>query len=148
MKQREISAANPKYFVDTNILIYAHDREAGLKHERARQLIEHLWTTGQGVLSTQVLQELCVNLRRRVAHPQTGAEIAKLIEDYLSWEIVINTPQSIVAALGIEARYRVSYWDALILHAAESCGAAILYSEDLSHGQRYGAVEVVDPLRD
>jgi predicted nucleic acid-binding protein len=146
MKQKAMSAANPKYFVDTNILIYAHDREAGLKHERARQLVEHLWTTGQGALSTQVLQELCVNLRRRVAHPLASDEIAKLIEDYLSWEIVINTPQAIVAALGIEERYKVSYWDALILHAAESCGAAILYSEDLAHGQRYGAVEVVNPL--
>ena len=138
---------SPRYFVDTNILIYAHDREAGAKHERARKLVEHLWTTGQGALSTQVLQELCVNLRRRVARPLPSDQIAKLIEDYLSWEIVINTPQSIVAALGIESQYKVSFWDALILHAAESCGAAILYSEDLSHGQRYGAVEVVDPLR-
>jgi predicted nucleic acid-binding protein len=66
---------------------------------------------------------------------------------YLSWEIVIDTPQAVVAALGIEARYTVSYWDALILHAAESCGAAVLYSEDLSQGQRYGGVEVVDLLR-
>ena len=71
----------------------------------------------------------------------------KLIEDYLSWEIVINTPQAILAALGIEARrYKVSYWDALILHAAlELRAVAIL--EDLSHGQRHGAVEVVNPLR-
>ena len=53
-----------KYFVDTNILIYAHDRSTGTKHERARQLVQSLWTSGQGVLSTQVLQELCVNLRR------------------------------------------------------------------------------------
>lgn len=142
-----MSAASSKYFVDTNILIYAHDRTAGSKHERARQLIEHLWTTGQGALSTQVLQELCVNLRRRVAHPLASDKIAKLIEDYLSWEIVINTPQAIVAALSIEGRYKISYWDALILQAAESCGAAILYSEDLSDGQRYGAVEVVNPLR-
>ena len=88
-----------------------------------------------------------MNLRRRVAHPLPSAEITKLIEDYLSWEIVINSPQSIIAALGIEARYKVSYWDALILHAAESCGAAVLYSEDLSHGKRYGGVEVVDPVR-
>jgi len=142
-----MSPSNPKYFVDTNILIYAHDRAAGPKHERARQLIEHLWTTGQGALSTQVLQELCVNLRRRVKHPLPSEEIKKLIEDYLSWEIVVNTPQAILAALGIEARYKVSYWDALILHAAESCGAAVLYSEDLASGQRYGPVEVVNPLR-
>jgi predicted nucleic acid-binding protein len=143
-----MTPVSPKYFVDTNILIYAHDRAAGPKHERARQLIERLWTTGQGALSTQVLQELCVNLRRRVAHPLPSNEIAKLVEDYLSWEIVINTPQSILAALEIEARYKVSYWDALILHAAESCGAAFLYSEDLSSGQHYGAVQVVNPLRD
>jgi predicted nucleic acid-binding protein len=127
--------------------MYAHDRDAGVKHERARQLIEHLWTTQQGALSTQVLQELCVNLRRRVAHPLPSDDIAKLIEDYLSWEIVINTPQAIIAALAIETRYKISYWDALILHAADSCGAAVLYSEDLSHGQRYGAVEVLNPLR-
>jgi len=146
MRTKRMTPESPEYFVDTNILIYAHDREAGPKHERARRLIEHLWTTGQGVLSTQVLQELCVNLRRRVAHPLPSDEIAKLIEDYLSWEIVINTPQAIAAALGIEKRYKVSYWDALILHAAESCGAAVLYSEDLSHGRRYGAVEVVDPV--
>jgi predicted nucleic acid-binding protein len=82
-----------------------------------------------------------------VAHPLPSDEIARLIEDYLSWEIVVNTPQAIVAALAIEARYKISYWDALILHAAESCGAAVVYSEDMSHGQRYGAVEVVNPLR-
>ena len=51
-------------FVDTNILVYAHDRSAGLKHKRARQLIEDLWDSGLGVLSTQVLQELCINVRR------------------------------------------------------------------------------------
>jgi len=53
-----------------------------------------------------------VNLRRRVEHPLPRGEIAKLIEDYLSWEIVINSPQSIIAALGIETLYKASYWDA------------------------------------
>ncbi len=136
-----------KFFVDTNILIYAHDRDGGRKHERARELVEHLWSTGQGVLSTQVLHELCVNLRRRVARPLPGDEIRKLIEDYLSWEVVVNTPQSTLAALEIEERFKVSYWDALILQAAESCGAKVLYSEDLGSGQRYGTVEVTNPLR-
>ncbi len=136
-----------KYFVDTNILIYAHDRDAGLKHERAQQLLDRLWSTGQGVLSTQVLQELCVNLRRRVRQPLSVEEIRKLIEDYLSWEVVVSTPQSILAALEVEQRYKLSYWDALILQAAESCGAGVLYSEDLNAGQRYGAVEVVNPLQ-
>jgi predicted nucleic acid-binding protein len=135
-----------KFFVDTNILIYAHDRSAGGKHKRARRLTEHLWATGQGVLSTQVLQELCVNLRRKVSPPVPVDEIRRLIQDYLSWEIVVNDPESVIQALEIEARYKTSFWDALILQAAEQSGAAILYSEDLATKQRYGAVHVVNPL--
>jgi predicted nucleic acid-binding protein len=135
-----------KYFVDTNILIYAHDRSTGIKHERARQVIEALWTSGQGVLSTQVLQELCVNLRRKVARPLAVDEIRRLIHDYQSWEIVVNTPEAVIQALEIEVRYKTSFWDALILQAAEQSGAAILYSEDLAAKQRYGTVGVVNPL--
>jgi len=136
-----------KYFVDTNILIYAHDSSAGVKRERARELLEHLWTTGQGVLSTQVLQELCVNLRRKATPPVPVDEIRRLIQDYLSWEIVFNSPESAIQALEIEARYKISHWDALVLQAAESAGAATLYSEDLAAGQKYGGVRVVNPLR-
>jgi predicted nucleic acid-binding protein len=140
-----------KYFVDTNILIYAHDRSnsqsrAASKHELARQLLESLWLSGRGVLSTQVLQELCVNLRRKVARPLASGEIRGLIEDYMSWEIVTTTPQSVIQALEIESRYKTSFWDALILQAAEQAGAGILYSEDLAPGQSYGPVRVVNPL--
>ena len=135
-----------KYFVDTNILIYAHDRSTGIKHDRARQIIEHLWTSGQGVLSTQVLQEFCINLRRKVARPLPVGEIRQLLQDYLSWEIVVNAPEAVIHALEIEVKYKTSFWDALILQAAEQSGAAILYSEDLATGQNYGSVEVVNPL--
>jgi predicted nucleic acid-binding protein len=136
-----------KYFVDTNILIYAHDRSAGLKHVRARQLVERLWATGQGVLSTQVLQELCINLRRKVTPPLPADETRRLIQDYSSWEIFVNNPESVVHALEIEVRYKISFWDALVLEAAEQSGARVLYSEDLSAGQKYGQIQVVDPLR-
>ena len=135
-----------KYFVDTNILVYAHDRSAGLKHERARQLVERLWTTGQGVLSTQVLQELCINLRRKVTPPLSVDAIRALIQDYLSWEIVVNASGSVLDALDIEVRYETSFWDALVLQAAEASGAAILYSEDLADRQRYGPVQVINPF--
>ncbi len=137
-----------KFFVDTNILIYAHDTSAGVKHQRARALLEHLWISGTGVLSTQVLQELCINLRRKVAHPLSFDEVRLLIQDYLAWEIVTNTPDSVLQALDIERRYKTSFWDALILQAAESSGAAVLYSEDMARGERYGAVRVVNPLID
>jgi predicted nucleic acid-binding protein len=135
-----------KFFIDTNILVYAHDRSAGAKHMRARDLLTKLWSTGEGVVSTQVLQELCVSLRRKVAHPLLADEVRRLIEDYLNWEVVVNSPQSIVQALEIELRYKVSFWDALILQAAENCGAAVIYSEELSAGQKYGTVRVVNPL--
>ena len=135
-----------KYFVDTNILIYAHDRTTGIKHERARLLIEGLWASGQGVLSTQVLQELCVNLRRKVARPLSVDQIRQLVSDYMSWEVVVNSPEAVIHALEIEVRYKTSFWDALIIQAAEQSGAAILYSEDLAAKQSYGAVRVVNPL--
>ena len=136
-----------KYFVDTNILIYAHDRAAGLRHECARQLIERLWISGQGVLSTQVLQELCINLRRKIARPLPVEEVRQLIHDYLSWEIVVNSPASVLQALEIEVRYKTSFWDALVLQAAESSGATVLYSEDLAAGQRYGPIHVINPFK-
>jgi len=135
-----------KVFVDTNILLYAHDQSAGVKHERARALIEKLWDSGGGVLSTQVLQELCVNLRRKTAHPLSVEHTRALLQDYLSWEIVINTAESILEALVIEQRYIISFWDALIIQAAGSAGASIVYSEDLADGQKYGSLRVINPL--
>jgi predicted nucleic acid-binding protein len=135
-----------KAFVDTNILIYAHDSSSGVKHARALALIERLWTSGGGVLSTQVLQELCVNLRKKVARPFSNDETQQLIEDYLSWEVAVNTPNSILEAMAIETRHKISFWDALILQAAISSGAAILYSQDFSDGQAYGQIRVVNPL--
>jgi predicted nucleic acid-binding protein len=135
-----------KYFVDTSILVYAYDRAAGLKHERARQLVERLWASGQGVLSTQVLQELCINLRRKVTPPLPLHVIRGLVQDYLSWETVVNTPASVLEALEIEVRYQTYFWDALILQAAETSGAAVLYTEDLNAGQRYGPIQVINPL--
>jgi predicted nucleic acid-binding protein len=133
-------------FVDTNILVYAHDRGAGKKHDRARALVERLWLERSGAISTQVLQELYVNVRRRAAAPISPEEAQRLIADYLAWEVVINDGASISRAIDLESRYDISFWDALIVQAAEQTGASILYSEDLSHGQAYGSVEVVDPL--
>jgi predicted nucleic acid-binding protein len=136
-----------KCFVDTDILVYAHDITHGTKHERARQLVSSLWESGDGVLSTQVLQELCVTVRRKVARPLSPEDTRKLIEDYLRWPAVVNTAESLLEALDLETRYQISFWDALIVQAATSCGAEILYSEDLAEGQNYGEVRVVNPLQ-
>jgi len=135
-----------KCFVDTNILVYAHDFKQGPKHGRARALLEKLWDSGEGVISTQVLQELCVTLRR-AAQPLSISGIRQMVLDYSSWQVVVNTPESVLQALDIETRYQISFWDALIVQAATISGAAVLYSEDLADGQAYGSVKVVNPLK-
>lgn len=135
-----------KQFVDTNILMYAHDVSAGAKHQRAKALVEELWRTRLGVVSTQVLQELCVNLRRKAGRPLELKATRDLIADYLSWQVMVNTGGSILEALELEDRYQISFWDALVVQAAQASGADVLYSEDLSDGQTYGAVRVVNPL--
>jgi predicted nucleic acid-binding protein len=136
-----------KCFVDTNILVYAHDITQGTKHERARELVNSLWESGDGVLSTQVLQELCVTVRRKAARPLSPENTRKLMEDYVKWSVVVNTAESVLEALDLEKRYQISFWDALIVQAAASCGAEILYSEDLAEGQKYSEVRVVNPLQ-
>jgi predicted nucleic acid-binding protein len=135
-----------KFFVDTNILVYAHDRSAGRKHKLARELVEMLWQSGEGVLSTQVLQELCLSIRRRATTPLSVEETRHLLQDYLAWEVVVNTPEAAMHALDLESRYKISFWDALIIHAAETAGATTLYSEDLADRQKYGSVRVVNPF--
>ena len=136
-----------KYFVDTNILMYAHDTSVGEKHERARALLEKLWRDRTGVVSTQVLQELSVNLRRKAGRPLDVKATREIVADYLAWQVVVNNGESILEALDLEARYQISFWDALVIQAAHSSGAEVLYSEDLSDGQTYGAVRVINPLR-
>jgi len=133
-------------FVDTNILMYAHDTAAGVKHERARALVEELWRKRSGVVSTQVLQEFCVNLRRKSGHPLDTKRVREVITDYLSWRVVVNDEESILQALDLEERYQISFWDALVIYAATVSGAETLYSENFSNGQMYDSVKVVNPL--
>jgi predicted nucleic acid-binding protein len=112
----------------------------GSKHD-----IVHLYTFFPDQYLDTLL-DLEANLRRKIARPLPVEEIRQIIQDYLSWEIVVNTPNSTLHALEIEVRYQISFWDALILHAAESASAPVVYSEDLGAGQKYGPVRIVNPL--
>jgi predicted nucleic acid-binding protein len=98
-------------------------------------------------VSTQVLQELAINLRRKARRPLDGKATREIVADYLAWEVVVNGGDSILEALDIETRFHVSFWDALVIQAAQAAGAAILYSEDLSDGQAYGSMRVINPFR-
>lgn len=135
-----------KAFVDTNILIYAHDRADSAKNQRAVALIKELWTERNGVLSTQVLQEFAANLQRRLTLSLSRAEIRRRIVCFLDWEIIVNGSNAVLRGLEVQERFQLSFWDAMIVQAAESAGCEALYSEDLSHGQKYGGVLVVNPF--
>ncbi len=133
-------------FIDTNILVYAHDSGAGTRNRVAKALVERMWQEHSGVLSTQVIQEFYVNVRRKACNPIELDEARRLVDDYLQWEIVVNDGSTILGALDIEKRFKVSFWDALILQAANTAKVTTIYSEDLSHGQSYYGARVVNPF--
>ena len=137
-----------KCFVDSDILVYAHDRSAGVKHLRAQMLLEQLWTSGWGVLSTQVLEELSIQLCHNVDNTLPVEEVCLMVRDYSTWNVVTTTPALVLEALEVERRQEVPFWDALILETAKRAGASILYSEHLARMQRYGAIQIVNPLAD
>jgi predicted nucleic acid-binding protein len=109
--------------------------------------VEELWRDRTGVVSTQVLQELAVNLRKKAKKPLDAKATRDIVTDYLVWQVIVNSGESILEALDLEARYQISFWDALVVQAAQMSGAEVLYSEDLSDGQAYGPVRVVNPFR-
>lgn len=136
---------NAAKFLDTNILLYAYDREAPVKREVALRLVEQGWeSVGSLAVSVQVLQEVYVNLERRGA---PRAEAGQIIRDLALWPVVDNSRNLLLAALDEQARWQLSLWDALILAAARASGATELVSEDFAHGQDYGGVRVVNPFR-
>jgi predicted nucleic acid-binding protein len=139
---------NGKCFVDTNVLVYAHDHTSGMKYDKARLLTRQLWTLDNAVISTQVLQELYSALRRRSAYPLSQSEAEEILRDYFEWEVIVNTRSSILRAIEFEIRYKISFWDGLILQAAEAARAEVVYTEDLSHGQLYAGIKVINPFRD
>jgi len=135
---------NARAFVDTNVLVYANAAPGDAKSDAARALLAELWTARRGVVSTQVLQELAWVLRRKGR--LDGAAVRGAVTPYLAWHVIVNDGAATLRALDVEARFGVSFWDALIIQAAQAAGAEVLYSEDLADGQLYGSVRVSNPF--
>ena len=138
--------ADAKVFLDANILVYAHDISAGTKHDVARDMMAGLWKRGGGVLSTQVLQEFYVNVTQKLPKPIDVSVAQKVIGDLLSWEVVVNDGKSILNAIVLQKRYKYSFWDSLIIHAALQVGATVLMTEDLSTGQKIKGMTIENPF--
>lgn len=135
-----------KTFVDTNILVYAHDLDAGIKHEIAEKVVSRLWESKSGVLSTQVLQELYVTLTKRIPQPLDKPTARRIVKTYSYWEVVVNDPEIILQASEIEEAYKLSFWDALIVSAAFSQNAATILTEDLNPGQYVEGILIKNPF--
>jgi predicted nucleic acid-binding protein len=133
-------------FVDTNILVYAEDKDAGQKHTISRNLVLELWDSREGILSVQVLQEFFVTVTRKLEKPLPPKKANAIVRQYLTWSVVPNTGQLLLDSIALQQRASVSFWDALILQAAISAGCERLYTEDLNAGQRFGALQVINPF--
>ena len=133
-------------FVDTNILVYAHDRDAGSKREKAAQVLERLWDERLGRLSAQVLQEFYVTVTKKQSTGSVRASAREVVSMYAPWVQHPTTPETILRATELAELAQVPFWDALILASAEQAGAAQLYSEDLNSGQTIAGVKIVNPL--
>ncbi len=131
-------------FFDTNILLYADDADAGGKTGIARDLIRASLADRTGVVSTQVLQEFYVNARKKL-HIEGAAARAR-VEVYLGFDVVTITPALMLAAVDLNRLDTVSFWDALVIRAAEHAGCDTLFSEDLQAGRRFGPTRVVNPF--
>ncbi len=131
-------------FVDTNILVYAHDREAGEKYRIAREKIAYLWNLPlPPAISLQVLQEFYVNLVKKHVSAEDSRQA---IVDYLRWNVIDNDRSLLLEGIDLKDRWQVSLWDALILAAAKRAKAGVIWSEDFSANQDYNGITVVNPL--
>jgi predicted nucleic acid-binding protein len=136
---------NDKTFIDTNVLVYAHEADQGAKYEIASSVLNALWSDGNGAVSMQVLQEFYVTVTRKIARPMSKSAARFLVEDYAAW-CVETTPVEIAAAFRIEDQARISFWDALILAAAQKSGATRVLSEDMNAGQKIAGIKIENPF--
>jgi len=134
-------------FVDTNVLVYAHDDSAGGKRDQARALVEQLWESRDGCLSVQVLQEFFVTVTRKIAKPLDAETAKAIVADLSRWHLHVPAADDVLAAIGIHQRTGNSFWDAMIVRSAAEIGCIVLYSEDLNAGQEYSGVSVENPFQ-
>lgn len=133
-------------FVDTNVLVYARDTTEEAKHRRALEWLAALWEERAGRLSWQVLQEYYVTATRKLDPPRDAFDAREDVTSLVTWRPIDVDLSIIDAAWAIEDRFGLSWWDALIVAAAQAGGCTHLLTEDLQDGQTLGDVTVVDPF--
>lgn len=143
-------SVNPQldYFLDTNILVYAYDRSAGIKHNLAAQLVEGCWENENGCLSLQVLQEFFVVVTQKIRTPLDWQSSRQIVSDLAHWRLHTPEASDLLQAIDLQQSYQLAFWDAMIIQSASCLGCRQLISEDLTHGQVFGEVQVVNPFKE
>lgn len=139
-------SAESRVFVDTNVITYAYDRASETKRAAALPVIRELWASRRGCVSVQVLQELFVTLTAKLEKPLDSELARRVIEHTSEWLVHAPNGHDVLAAIRLHERYRISFWDSMIVRSAAVLGCDVLYSEDLNAGQRYDGVLVVNPF--
>jgi len=134
-------------FVDSNIMVYAHDRSAGPKNQIAKELIRSLWETRNGCLSIQVMQEFYLTVTQKVPVPLDVVEAARVIDDLSVWRIHEPRANDVLEAISLQQRYRISFWDAMIVHSAIQLGCQVIWSEDMPSEMQYEGIRLVNPFK-
>ena len=134
-------------FVDTNVLVYARDMADPIKQTRASEWIAHLWQTREGRLSVQVLQEYYVTTTRKLRPGLAPEEARADVNDLAAWSPVVIDIGVVEAAWALEDRFGLSFWDSLVVAAAQVARCDVLLTEDLQHGADLDGVRVFDPFR-
>jgi predicted nucleic acid-binding protein len=132
-------------FVDTNVLVYAEDGRDVRRRAVAVDVLAELWTSGSGVISTQVLQEFYDNSTRKLKMEPAAAR--RIVAEYAEWLVVETTAQLIVSASLLHERHGFAFWDAMVVEAALLSGATTLLTEDLQEGRRIGGLVIRNPFR-
>lgn len=135
-------------FLDTNVLVYVFDDDAGPRQERAQSVLSEGAADGCHVVSTQVLQEFFVVVTRKLERPMTHRDAAEAVSALACLPVVQLDAASVLAAIGRVERLQISLWDALIVQAAIEGGCAHLLTEDLQDGQVLDGVRVENPFLD
>ena len=139
-------AARGLTFVDTNVLVYAHDRSETRKQPLAQALLEGLWARRTGTLSTQILQEFYVVATRKFDPPMSRRAAREIVALYAAWPLVQVDLALILVASELEERHKLSFWDALVVEAARRADATIIVTEDLQAGRHIGGVRIENPF--
>jgi len=135
-----------RVFVDTNVLVYARDASEPVKQQRAAAWMEQLWRSGAGRLSVQVLQEFYVTVTEKLRPGLDRDDARGDVRSLLAWSPLPVDSRVIEGAWAVQDRYRISWWDGLIVAAAQIADCRYLLSEDLQSDQLFGDVRIIDPF--